>query len=268
ILGIPMILPDLIPLSNVKEWTLEGDSDLLAAFDLSGAQSLKFKYDGVGSLLLTTPLPSHLTTLSLEGLSMQGCISLPNLTSLRLFYINLGTKPLHDYLRFPRLKELHLVRIYARAPDENSRVAGLFSSPSVTAVLDEALFKDTSSLEYLSLGEMSIPFGFAQTLGSCLSLRALELEDCSIPQFIPPFIKSLVDVAYLPHLKALRMRDSWPHYLGMSYRSFIKECEIKRPAMDIFDSGPESNFDSCLNTKPLTDTNFDDTCESSSSDTR
>jgi hypothetical protein len=219
---------------------LDSDLDLLSAFDFSGAHSLEFKYCGVGSLLLKT-LPNHLTNLSLEGFSMQGHFSLPNLTTLKLSNVNLGTKPLREYLEFPRLKVLHLFRIFARTADEKARIEELFDPSSVTAILDDTFFERTSTLEYLALGKLSIGPSFTKTLLSCVSIKELILEECPMVTFIPSFVESVGNERSLPHLKTLRIRDSWTYHSGMSYGNFIKESNIRRPSMNIFNDGPGSD---------------------------
>jgi hypothetical protein len=230
-------------------------SKLLASLDLSNADTLEFWSPSAPIDLLSTPIPSQLTTLKLdlvvftpESLPSGRRHFLPCLTSLTLLSVAF-IGPMRNYFHCPKLFHLHYhikadYYIFYNIVEECRNPYQALTRKT----FDEAFFQETPALESIFLGGTALDDALALTLAFCPVLHSLTIKRCYIEEFVHPFLESLQDLKYLPSLRILHIDDSWPIRLDLSFTEFVGECSSKRPRLDIISNkrvvDPEEFYDS------------------------
>jgi hypothetical protein len=219
---------------------MKGGKTLLTLLDLSNASTLEFRSTGLPLDLLSTPIPSQLTTLKLDlvvfepkSLPNGQRHFLPSLTSLTLLSVAF-VGPMRHYFHCPNLIHLHYhikAEYYTRynfVEDGNNPYQEL-----TLKTFDEAFFQETPSLQSIFLGGTALDKALALTFMSCPALYSLKTKLSDIEEFVHSFLEKLQDPNYLPSLRILRIDDSWPMQLDMSFAKFVAECSSRRPQIEI-----------------------------------
>jgi hypothetical protein len=231
-----------IPLSHIKSWVLEADVDVLKAFDLKDADSIKFTGIRWPPSPVDSLLPSQLTQLSLGNVTFSSSLlrnllphCLPHLIILELEDVDFQ-EPIGRYLQCPKIKRLcYTASIYD--PIFHSMSPYRRSKTAVWERLDEAFFRDTPNLGTLSLRGTSLDAIPTVILQNLPLLENLVVENCRLGTFISSFLEFLQDTRCFPTLKSLYVDDSWPVECDMSFPEFVTNCIDRRPEIQVSGNG-------------------------------
>jgi hypothetical protein len=230
-----------IAFPNVRSWKIIGHFGFLQYLDLSCAHTLDLES-------LTYPL---------DPMDVAFSTQLTNLV-LRMVAFTYNSRPNGQPQLLPRLKNLELENVIVQgflqdhmicpeletlsfryAPDKVD--PGLVNigfeveiSHRLWEVFNEAFFQGVPNLKFVSVLGLSLDSFFLSNLQPCTVLETLVVEECSIQDLIPHFLEYLIK---LPSLTAVRIDDSWPQHLNISYREFIKSCVAEKPGMYIYGNG-------------------------------
>jgi hypothetical protein len=244
---------------------MKGGKTLLTLLDLSNASTLEFRSTGLPLDLLSTPIPSQLTTLELDlvvfepnSLPEGQRHFLPSLTSLTLLSVAF-VGPMRHYFHCPNLVHLHYhikSEYYTRYNfvKEGKNPYQAF----ISKTFDEAFFQETSSLESIFLGGTALDKALTLALVSCPLLHSLNMKRSDMERFAHPFLEKLQDPNDLPSLRLLCIDDSWPMQLDMSFAKFVVECGSRRPQMDINGNKKVVDFEE-VDDSEHSQSEFDDT---------
>jgi hypothetical protein len=162
---------------------------------------------------------------------------LPRLRNLELENVAVQGN-FQDYIICPKLETLS----FRYAPDELDPtlvdiVAVGFKgelSHKLWEVFNEAFFQGVPNLKSVSVLGLYLDSSFLSNLRPCTVLESLVMEECSIQDLVPHFLEYLIK---LPSLTAVRIDDSWPQHLNISYREFIRSSVAEKPGMCIYGNG-------------------------------
>jgi hypothetical protein len=229
-----------ISFPNIQTWRLEGKDDLFNLVDLSGAHTVSFNSMQYPRSRMLSPIPTQLTTLTISNViftkdsipsgqrySLQ-CLA--NLTLKDAVFLG----PMRDYLHCPILRHLEY-SILSEWSASNSNAEGVESpyKHPIQETLDAVFFRETPSLQFLHLQGITLDEVLLPTLASCPVLYSLRIQDCSIENFIHPFVGNLQDPKSFPSLRVLVLDEQWPAGLKISYREFVAQCSSRRPGVQL-----------------------------------
>jgi hypothetical protein len=171
--------------------------------------------------------PSQLTRVDLDRCYFDTNISnqvqhLPALIFLKIQESRIDGA-LHQYFMLPELRELHLHNIiFAEIEDGTKSIIMRHFSDDISSCIPKVTTMYLTSLE---LGK-----GLTNFLRGCPLLQHLVIEDCITDKFIGPFSECITsrDPSFT-NLKKLRVQNSWPAYLRMTWEVFMQRCASARP---------------------------------------
>jgi hypothetical protein len=229
-----------ISFPSIQTWRLEGKNDLFNLVDLSGAHTVSFDFMQLPRSQMLSPIPTQVKTLTIsnviftkDSIPSGQRYSLQCLASLTLEdVVFLG--PMRDYLHCPILKHLEY-SIFSEwsASDINAEdIESPYKHP-IQETLDAVFFRETPGLQSLHLQGITLDEVLLPTLASCPALYNLRMQDCSIENFIHPFLGNLQDPKSFASLGMLVFDDQWPASLNISYREFVAQCSSRRPGVQL-----------------------------------
>ncbi|PVG01768.1 hypothetical protein CPB86DRAFT_57820 [Serendipita vermifera] len=186
---------------------------------------------------MTASIPSQLTSLTLglvsltvDALPSRVPHSLPVLTKLELEDVNFDG-PVRKYLRCPKVKQL----IYRATADDipldsDSEEGKNHYGDLARQLFDAHFFKSVPHLETVSLDGLKLDGDLVTILQSCNHLQSLMIEDCQISEFLTPLTESFGKKESFPSVVEVRIDDSWPIEVEMTFDEFTSRCRVQRPA--------------------------------------